>query len=279
VSLRSLALATLLATGAAGAAGPPPPAAKAPAAPVSDGMAVPVHHVPPKYPKSALKAKTDGCVVLSFLLDADGKASDIQVVESLPKGVFDAATLKDFGQWRFQKPPRPGRYAQLVQFRLEGREAVNVCKPLPSYAALNPGAPPLTRQLRVLETVMPRYPRSGASIDGGCVTVRFQIKHDGFVGDVVVLEARPEALAAPTVEAIKQWHFQSFEPPAMYATQTFNFAPDIVRMPENMIRQPYADLEGGQVRAIGCGGKPAARELPADAVRLEDLPVNPGTEK
>jgi TonB family protein len=271
VSVRPLALAAMLAAGAVCAADAPP-AAKPAAAPVSDGMAVPLKPVPPKYPQSALNAKTDGCVVLSFQLDAESKTSDFQVLESLPKGVFDAAVLKDIGQWTFQKPPRPGRYAQLVQFRLEKRAPANVCQPLPTYAALNPGAPPLTRQLRVLETVMPRYPRG---FDGGCVTVRFQIKHDGFVGDVVVLEARPESLGPPTVEAIKQWHFQSFPPPAMYATQTFNFAPDIMRMPENMIRDTYANIEGGQIRAIGCGGKPAARELPADAVRLEDTQVTP----
>ena len=272
MSARVLAATAVLGASVALAAEAPPPAAPAPAA-VSDGMAVPASHVPPKYPKAALKQKVDGCVVLSFLLDAEGRASDFKVVESLPKGVFDQATLKVMDQWTFQPPRQPGRYAQLVQFRLEGRAPVNVCAPLPSFAAMNPGAPPLTRQLRVLETVMPRYERVGAAVDGGCVTVRFEIKHDGFVGDVVVLEARPQSLAEPTVAAIKQWHFQSFPPPNMYATQTFNFAPDLVRMPENMIRKPYTDMgAGGEVRAIGCGGRPAAKELkPGDAISAQEL--------
>ena len=273
MSARAWLAATAVLGASAVVAAEPPPAVAPPAAPVSDGMAVPLKPVPPKYPKSALKQKIDGCVVLSFLLDAEGTASGFEVIESLPKGVFDAAVLKDMGQWTFQKPPRPGRYAQLVQFRLEGRAPVNVCAPLPSFAAMNPDAPPLTRQLRVLETVMPRYERVGAAVDGGCVTVRFEIKHDGVVGDVVVLEARPQSLAAPTVEAIKQWHFQSFPPPNMYAMQTFNFAPDLVRMPENMIRKPYTDMgAGGEVRAIGCGGRPAAKELkPGDAISAQEI--------
>jgi len=134
---------------------------------------------------------------------------------------------------------------------------------LPAAAAAEAPAPPAqgapaTREIRVLETVMPAYPRTGAAADGGCVTVRFRIKYDGFVGDVTVLEARPESLAEPTVAAIKQWHFQSFPPPDVYAVHTFNFTPDVVRLPENAIRASYADLAGSEVRAVGCGGKPAA---------------------
>jgi TonB family protein len=123
-----------------------------------------------------------------------------------------------------------------------------------------PPAPeaPRSREIRVLETVMPQYPRSGAAADGGCVTVKFRIKYDGFVGDVEVLEARPAELAEPTVAAIKQWHFQSFPPPDVYAVHTFNFTPDVVRLPDNAIRASYADLSGSEVRAVGCGGKPAA---------------------
>ena len=240
------------------------PAAGAEAEPAaSDGTAVATHRVPPKYPKAALKQKVDGCVVLSFLLDAEGKASDYRVEQSLPQGVFDAATLKAIDQWRFQAPRSAGRYAQHMQFRFEGQAPVNVCAPVPSYAALNPDAPPLSRDVRVLQSAMPQLPRTGDAVDGGCVTVRFQVRHDGFVGDVTVLEARPQSLAEPTVAALKQWVFQSFPPPDMYATQTFHFTPELVRLPENMIRVAYADAEGNQVRAIGCGGKPAATEAKA----------------
>lgn len=225
--------------------------------PASDGAAITTHHVPPTYPPSALKKRVDGCVLLSFQLDAEGRGSDFQVLDSQPKGVFDAATLKVIDQWRFQPPARTGRYAQLVQFRLEGRAAVNQCQPLPTFAALNPDAPPLTRRVRVLETVMPKFKGVAGAADGGCVTVRFQVRHDGFVGDVAVLEARPEAMGPPAVEALKQWHFESFPPPAIVATQTFHYTPENMKMPETMIRAPYLDIADGGLRSVGCGKQSA----------------------
>jgi TonB family protein len=263
VSARLLGLAPALIAGAAVAAEPAAPA-------VPDGGAVATHRVAPAYPKKALDRRVDGCVVLSFLIDAEGKPTDLQVFESRPKGVFDAATLKVFGNWRFEQPRRPGRYAQAAQFRITDREPVNTCA-VPSFAALNPDAPPATRTLRVLESVMPDFRREGAAADGGCVTVRFQVRYDGFVGDVQVLEARPESLAAPTVAALKQWHFQSFPPPDVYATQTFNFTPELVRLPDNLIRASYADVAGNEVRALGCGGKPAATAA-EPAVTGDDTP-------
>lgn len=238
----------------------------APGAPVAapDGAAVAIERVAPEYPKEALERRVDGCVVLSFTIGADGRPADVQVLESRPQGTFDAATLKVFGQWRFQPPPRPGRYAQAVNFRLKDREPANACKPLPTFAALNPDAPPATREVRLLEKVMPQLPRDGEAADGGCVTVRFQIKYDGFVGEVQVLEARPESLAAPTVAALKQWHFQSFPPPDMWAVQTFNFTPEVIRLPDNVVRASYAALDGADLRNQGCAGTaPAAPAVKA----------------
>jgi TonB family protein len=251
MSARRLASAALLAAGGALAA--------APTLPGPDGAATATKRVPPKYPKAALDKKLDGCVVLSFTIDAQGRPAEVKVEDSQPAGAFDAATLAAFPQWRFEQPPRPGRYAQAVNYRLEKREPVNTCIALPSFAALNPDSV-VTRELRVLRRVMPAFDRSG---DGGCVTVRFQIKYDGFVGDVKVLEARPESLAQPTIDAVKQWHFQSFPPPDLYTTQTFNFTPEQVRMPDSMIRAAYADLAGEEIRAVGCGGKPAAKAVDA----------------
>lgn len=226
-------------------------------APVADAAAVVTKQVPPTYPVAQKDKRVDGCVVVSFVIDAEGRPGAIQVVDSQPKGVFDSATLKAFRQWRFQQPPRPGRYAQAINYRLEGQPAVNTCVPLPGYAALNPGAAPATRELRILQKVMPVYARGSEATDGGCVTVRFQIRYDGFVGEVTVLEARPESLAEPTIAALKQWQFQSFPPPDLYAVQTFNFAPEQVRLPETAVRASLAELAGGELHSVSCGAKPA----------------------
>lgn len=243
------ALALLLATGAAAGA--------APALPPNDATAVATRQVPPTYPPAQKDKGIDGCVVVSFVIDAEGRPGDIQVMDSQPKGAFDKATLKAFRQWRFQQPPRPGRYAQVVNYRLKDRPAVNTCVPLPGYAVLNPHAGPATRELRILQKVMPSYARDPDAADGGCVTVRFQIRYDGFVGEVTVLEARPESLAGPTIEALKQWQFQSFPPPDLYAVQTFNFAPEQVRLPETAVRASLAELAGGELHSVSCGAKPA----------------------
>lgn len=226
------------------------------AAAMEDGAAAIARQVPPTYP-AAQKAKgIDGCVVVSFTIDAEGRPGEIQIVDSQPKGAFDKATLKALTQWRFQQPPRPGRYAQAVNFRVEGRPAVNTCVPVPGFAALNPGAV-ATRELRILQQVMPVYAHGSDVADGGCVTVRFQIKYDGFIGEVTVLEARPETLAGPTIAALKQWQFQSFPPPDLYAVHTFNFAPEQVRLPETAVRASLAELAGDRLHSVPCGARPA----------------------
>lgn len=115
------------------------------------------------------------------------------------------------------------------------------------------------RQLQVYQRVMPRFDARALGSDGGCVTVKFQIRHDGFVGDVEVLEAKPADLAAPAIAAMKQWQFQSFPPTEkpLYAVQTFQFSPEPMRMPEGAIRGPFAALgEGGALGSAGCGGQP-----------------------
>ena len=125
---------------------------------------------------------------------------------------------------------------------------------------------PETRELRILQKVMPTYGGSGVA-DGGCVTVKFVIKHDGFVGDITVLEAKPVELAEPTIAALKQWWFQSFPPPDVTAVQTFQFAPEQVRLPDEAIRSSYAELsDAGALKSVTCGpgkdgtaGKPGAK--------------------
>lgn len=240
-----LAMFTAFASGAA--------AAQATAPVLGDGVAVAIERPPPKYPASAVKKGVDGCVVVSFLIDAQGRAEKVEVIESKPKDVFDKATLQALKQWRFAQPARAGRYAQAVQYQIKNRVTqVNTCAPVPDFAALNPDAPPLTREVEVLRQLMPAFRAQGEAADGGCVTVRFQIKHDGFVGDVTVLEARPESLAEPAVEAIKQWHFSSFPPPDLYAVQTFYYTPEQVRLPETAIRASYADLADAQLQNVTC---------------------------
>jgi len=136
-------------------------------------------------------------------------------------------------------------------------------------APAQPAAPPpQTRELQILQKVMPTYDRRGGLADGGCVTVKLVIKPDGFVSDITVLEAKPAELAEPTIVALKQWWFQSFPPPALTTVQTFYFAPEQIRLPDDAIRSPYAvATDEGSLNSQACGGgkvdnaaKPSAPE-------------------
>ena len=235
MKIAALALLALLAAGAAASDAVPNADAKV------------LHRANPVYPKAAAKKGVAGCVLVGFDVDAKGLADHYVVLDSQPKGVFDQATLKALNRWRWEKG-KPGHQAQVISFQIDGKQ-----KDAPRCAA--PAvAQPAVQSLEVLQKVMPELSSVPEADQGGCVTVKMVIKHDGFVGDVTVLESRPAALAGPAVAALKQWWFQSFPPPDRTTVQTFYFTPDQVHLPDNAIRSPYLSLSGdGRVTNSGCG--------------------------
>lgn len=59
-----------------------------------------------KYPPSAKKNGVKGYVVLSVLVEMDGSVNQVQVLESSPSGIFDAAALQGMRAWHFE----PAKY-------------------------------------------------------------------------------------------------------------------------------------------------------------------------
>ena len=59
-----------------------------------------------KYPPAAKKSGIKGYVVLSVLVEADGSVNQVQVLESSPSGIFDAAALQGIRSWHFE----PAKY-------------------------------------------------------------------------------------------------------------------------------------------------------------------------
>lgn len=57
----------------------------------------------PPYPKEALARKQGGRVLLHVLVATDGSVKDVRVVESEPKGVFDAVSIEAAKRWKL--PP------------------------------------------------------------------------------------------------------------------------------------------------------------------------------
>lgn len=63
-----------------------------------------VRQLPIKYPASAKKNGITGKVTVRCLINVDGKAERLEVVESEPTGIFDDSALSTLKYWQF----RPG---------------------------------------------------------------------------------------------------------------------------------------------------------------------------
>ncbi len=77
----------------------------------------------PVYPYKARQRNIEGFVEVKFLVGADGRISDVEIVDSQPAGLFDAAVLKTVPQWKFRPGVLDGRQVPswvvtTVEFRL-----------------------------------------------------------------------------------------------------------------------------------------------------------------
>jgi TonB family protein len=194
--------------------------------PPSDGEAKAISRATPEYPSGAAADGIQGCVVTSFVILPDGNANEFAIVDSVPAGTFDKAALRALLKWRFEQPPRPGRYATAISFAIEAsaespiRPLKRQCKPIPSFAELNSASfvsigynpVPLTRY-------SPIYPRA-AMLDGtqGCVVVSFTVQPDGSVDAAKVDDAEPAKIFDDaTVAAVQRWRFEEGVKPTRYS--------------------------------------------------------------
>jgi protein TonB len=63
--------------------------------------------VPAQYPKVAQMANVEGTVVISAMIDVDGRVTSPRVVQSIP--LLDKAALDAVRQWEFKPAMRDGR--------------------------------------------------------------------------------------------------------------------------------------------------------------------------
>ena len=56
----------------------------------------------PRFPLSAAKSGQAGWVILEYDILANGNTSNVAVVASSPRGVFDAATVAAVREWKFE---------------------------------------------------------------------------------------------------------------------------------------------------------------------------------
>ncbi|MFT5295109.1 MAG: protein TonB [Colwellia sp.] len=85
-----------------------------------DGDASPIVRIDPKYPPQAARDGKEGWVKLSFTINELGGVEDVDVIDALPKRIFDKAAKRALKKWRYKpkvvdgKPQRrPGLTVQL----------------------------------------------------------------------------------------------------------------------------------------------------------------------
>ncbi len=59
--------------------------------------------VNPKYPRRAKIKKQEGFIELAFNIDKEGFVSNVTIINSNPKDVFDKSALNAIKKWRFKK--------------------------------------------------------------------------------------------------------------------------------------------------------------------------------
>lgn len=85
-----------------------------------------LREIRPEYPGEADRRRVSGNVRLELKLEADGRVSDVEVVEASPPGLFEESALAAFRQARFSPAQRNGRPVRArividVKYDYEGR--------------------------------------------------------------------------------------------------------------------------------------------------------------
>ena len=88
-----------------------------------DGDILPLQRIPPQYPRDAARSGITGWVQLEVLVNADGSVRSARVVDSKPRGVFDAAAVAAVLRWKFKPKMTDGkpveqRGSQKIEFSL-----------------------------------------------------------------------------------------------------------------------------------------------------------------
>lgn len=76
--------------------------------------AVLIRSVNPRYPPQAQRARTQGYVVLTFTVTAEGRTSNIRVTDSQPRHLFDRAAIDAVERWEFKPATRNGEPVESV---------------------------------------------------------------------------------------------------------------------------------------------------------------------
>ena len=62
----------------------------------------PIEFVSPRYPKVAVENNLSGYVVMTFNITKNGDVTDIVVIESSPKGIFEKVAVQALSKWKYE---------------------------------------------------------------------------------------------------------------------------------------------------------------------------------
>ena len=79
----------------------------------------PNHRVEPEFPRAALRAGAErGLVTARMTLDSDGNVTQVDIVQSDPRRIFDQAVMLALSQWRYPE----GRSGRVVEVEAAFRQ-------------------------------------------------------------------------------------------------------------------------------------------------------------
>lgn len=86
----------------------------------TDGDATPIVRINPRYPPEAARDGINGWVLLRFTIDETGGVTDVEVIDSNPRRIFDNEARRALLRWKYKPKiidgkavPQPGMTVQL----------------------------------------------------------------------------------------------------------------------------------------------------------------------
>jgi protein TonB len=76
---------------------------------LQDKTATAIVRIDPRYPPEAAKNGIEGWVKLSFTIASSGAVTEVQVLDSEPKRIFDREAIKALKAWKYQPQIRDGK--------------------------------------------------------------------------------------------------------------------------------------------------------------------------
>jgi periplasmic protein TonB len=74
-----------------------------------------IKKVPPEFPnEAAKKGISNGSVKAKLTIEADGKVSNVEIIEAEPKRIFDRATITALMEWKFEPGEKTTHEVKLV---------------------------------------------------------------------------------------------------------------------------------------------------------------------